>query len=194
VAPGAALACFVAATALAAALPGPRAATLVQRGTDVGTAYSGRGAAISNTDAARGAPPGFGAQLARWGRIDGYEVDFTRRAAVANLQDGPIELKSSASRYRSREGAHQAYAYAVHHFVPAGYVPLPLGFRVGDEARQWVSEGASGLGTMLHYVLIWRERTVDASIVVTGRVGVVSAADLSPLARRQDARIRAALR
>jgi hypothetical protein len=47
---------------------------------------------------------------------------------------------------------------------------------------------------VLHYVLIWREHTVDASIVVTGRVGVVSAADLAPLARRQEARIRVAPR
>ncbi len=54
--------------------------------------------------------------------------------------------------------------------------------------------GESGLGTMLQYVLIWRERNVDASIVLTGRVGVVSAADVAPLARRQQARIRAALR
>jgi hypothetical protein len=47
---------------------------------------------------------------------------------------------------------------------------------------------------MLRYVLIWRERNVDAAITVTGRVGVVSAADLAPLARRQEARIRAALK
>jgi hypothetical protein len=47
---------------------------------------------------------------------------------------------------------------------------------------------------MLQYRLLWRERNVDASIEITGRVGVVSAADVAPLARRQDARIRAALR
>ena len=57
-----------------------------------------------------------------------------------------------------------------------------------------MSQGESGVGTLLRYVLIWRERNVDASIVVTGRVGVVSAAEVAPLVLRQDARIRAALR
>jgi hypothetical protein len=70
--------------------------------------------------------------------------------------------------------------------------------RAGPHSRrggpQWVRQGESGLGTMLQYVLIWRERNVDASIVLTGRVGVVSAADVAPLARRQETRIRAALR
>jgi hypothetical protein len=181
---------FAAASALTTAPP----ATLVLRGSDVGPAFSGQGAAVSNADAARGAPPGFAATLARWGRVDGYQVDFTRRVGAGTLQDGPIAVKSSASAYRGPGGAHLAFLYATRHLVPAGYVPLPLGFGVGDEARQWVSQGASSLGAMLQYVLTWRERTVDASIVVTGRVGVVSAGDLAPFARRQDARIRAALR
>jgi len=57
--------------------------------------------------------------------------------------------------------------------------------RLGDlmRARGWTT-----------VQLVWREHDVDASIVVTGRVGVVSAADVAPLARRQEARIRTALR
>lgn len=166
---------------------------LVLRGGDLGATYSGQGSRISNADAARGAPAGLAARLRRWGRVDGYDVDFTRRIGVGGLQDGPVEVKSAASVYGSRVGAHGAFVYATRHDVPTGYVPLALGFSVGEEARQWVSEAASRLGEMLQYVLIWRERTVDASIVVTGRVGVVSAADLAPLARKQQARIRAAL-
>jgi hypothetical protein len=180
--------------AAASALTIPPPATLVLRGSDVGPAFSGQGAAVGNADAARGAPRGFAAKLVRWGRIDGYQVDFTRRVAAGTLQDGPIAVKSSASVYRGSGGAHLAFLYATRHLVPAGLVPLPLGFSVGEEARQWVSQGASSLGAMLQYVLTWRERTVDASIVVTGRVGVVSAADLAPFARRQESRIRAALR
>jgi hypothetical protein len=103
-------------------------------------------------------------------------------------------VKSAASVYRSAAGARAAFSYARHHLVPRGYAPLALGFAVGQEARQWVSQGASLFGTMLHYLLIWRERNVDASIVITGRVGVVSAYDVAPLARRQQHRIRAALR
>jgi hypothetical protein len=169
-------------------------AALVLHRADVGRAYAGRGQRVDNADAARGAPRGFATTLARWGRIDGYEVDFARRASVATLQDGPVAIESSASLYRTASGAHSAFTYSRRHLVPTGYVPLPLGFSVGAEARQWVRQGASALGAMLQYLIVWRQRTVDASIVVTGRVGVVSAANLAPLARRQEARILAALR
>jgi len=169
----------------------PRPATLVLHRADLGAAYAGRGARVGNAAAARGAPTGFAAKLASWGRIDGYEVDFTRR--TGSLQDGPLEIKSAANVYRSTAGARTAFAYARVHLVPRGYVPLALGVPLGDEARQWVSQGESGLGTLLSYVVIWREHNVDASIVLTGRVGVVSAADIAPLAQKQDSRIRAAL-
>jgi hypothetical protein len=112
---------------------------------------------------------------------------------MSHFQDEPLEVKSSASVYDSVSGAHASFAYARRYLVPGDYAPLALGFAVGEEAQQWVSKGESGVGTLLQYVLIWRERNVDAAIVVTGRVGVVSAADVAPLARRQQARIRAAL-
>jgi hypothetical protein len=191
------LACLTAAATLpaaAAAPPTPIPATLVLHRADVGRGYTGRGARVGNRGAARGAPPGFAAKLGRWGRIGGYEVDFRRTANPASLQDGPLEVKSAASVYRTQAGARAAFAYTRQHLVPGGYAPLALGFSVGEEARQWVTQGESGLGTMLHYVLIWRDRNVDAAIVITGRVGVVSAFDVAPLARRQEARIRAALR
>jgi hypothetical protein len=186
-----AVAGLAAVATVSAAAAAPPAASLVLRRADLGPGYTGRGAHVGNADAARGTPPGFGAKLARWGRVSGYEVDFTRPADPGTLQDGPLEVKSSASVYRSEPGAGAAFAYARGHLVPGGYVQLALGFAVGEEARQWVSEG---VGTMLRYVLIWREHNVDAAITVAGRVGVVSAADLAPLARRQEARIRAALK
>jgi hypothetical protein len=164
------------------------------RRADLGRVYAGRGERVDNVAAARSGPPGFAAKLARWGRVDGYQVDFTRRASLATLQDGPLEVESSASVYSSTSGARAAFTYARQHLVPTGYVPLALGFAVGEQARQWVRQAASGLGAMLQYLLIWRERTIDASIIVTGRIGVVSAADLAALARRQESHIRAALR
>jgi hypothetical protein len=147
---------------------------------------------VSNADAARGLP-GYGARLARWGRLEGYDIVFGRRVGPATLQDGPILVESSASLYRGPGGAHSAFTYTRQHFVPPGYVPLQLGFAIGQEARQWVRQGEAGVGTVLQYLVIWRERNVDASIIVTGRVGVVSAADPAPLARAQDRHIRASL-
>jgi hypothetical protein len=153
--------------ALAVALPQPSACVL--RRSDVGAAFT-----------ASGAPAG----------TNGYRVDFTRR--TGSLQDGPLFVRSSASVYRSARGAREALAYTARH-VATGYVPLPLGFSVGRDAHQWVRQGESGVGAMLQYLVLWREQNVDASIVITGRVGVVSAADAAPLARRQEARIRKAL-
>ena len=153
--------------ALAVALPQPSACLL--RRSDVGRAFTGRGAPLG---------------------AHGYEVVFTRQ--TGSLQDGPLAVQSSATVYRSASAAHSAFVSR--HRLPVGYVPLQLGFSVGQEARQWVRQGEAGVGTVLQYMLRWREHEVDASIVITGRVGVVSAADVAPLARHQDARIRAALR
>ena len=189
--------CLVAAAIGAAASDAasrPDPAALVLRQADVGRVYAAQGAPVGNADAAQGAPLGFRAKLARWGRLGGYEVDFRRRVRPGGLQEGPLAISSSASVYRGASGAHGAFVYAGRHLVPRGYAPLALGFAIGEEAKQWVGEGESGVGTVLRYVLIWRDRTVDASIVVTGRVGVVSAFDIAPLARRQEARIRVALR
>jgi hypothetical protein len=184
----------VVALALVATSAAPPPAALVLRQSDVGRAFSGQGAPVSNAEAARGGPPGLEARLVRWGRIGGYEVDFTRAAGAATLQDGPLAIRSSASVYRTDRGARAAFTYATRRLVPAGDVPLALGFSVGEQARQWVSQGPSAVGAILQYVLVWREGGVVASLVLTGRVGVVSAFDVAPLARRQEARIRAALR
>jgi hypothetical protein len=187
------LACAIALSAVAGAAHTPPPSALVLHRADLGRAYTGHGVAVSNSDVARGAPVGFAGKLARWGRVDGYEVDFTRALSATGLQDGPLIVTSTASVYRTAGGARASIAYANRRLVPTGYVPLALGFRVGRQARQWVRQGASGVGAVLQYVVSWREQTVDASIVLTGRVGVVSAADIAPLALRQDARIRRAL-
>jgi hypothetical protein len=157
----------VALVVFAAALPQPSACVL--RRSDVGPAFSGRGAPVGS---------------------HGYEVVFTRR--TGSLQDGPREGQSTATVYRTASAAHTAFVSRRR--LPVGYVRLQLGFSVGQEARQWVRQGEAGVGTVLQYLLVWREHDVDASIVITGRVGVVSAADVAPLARRQETRIRAALR
>jgi hypothetical protein len=74
--------------------------------------------------------------------------------------------------------APRSSTHASTSFPPAGR-RLPR-FAIGEQARQWVGEGESGLGTMLRYVLVWRDRNVDTTIVVTGGFGVVSAFDVAP--------------
>jgi hypothetical protein len=79
--------------------------------------------------------------------------------------------------------------------VPRHTAGLAVGYRLGDAAHEYVVQLGSALGALLRYTIVWREGSVDASVTVTGRVGVVSAADLAAPARAQQARIvRAATR
>jgi hypothetical protein len=138
-------------------------------------------------------PEGLPARLARLGKTGGCRVDLVVPVTAKGLQEGPLEVISSASVYDGTAGARAAFAYAARSLVPAGYGSLALGFGLADAAREWVRLGASGYGTMLVYLLLWRDRNVVASLLVVGRVGVVSAGTLEPLARPQELRIRSAL-
>ena len=129
-------------------------------------------------------------RLGHLGKTDGCRADLVRPVTAVGLQQGPLEIISSASVYRRRAGARSAFAYAARSLVPAIYAPLPVDFRLGDESREWVRQGSSQFGTMLVYFVLWRHRQIDASIVIVGRVGVVSAANVAPLAAAQEARIR----
>jgi hypothetical protein len=69
----------------AASRPDP--AALVLRRADVGHVYAADGSPVGNADAAQGAPCGFRAKLARWGRLSGYlwcGLGFRRRPARAS--------------------------------------------------------------------------------------------------------------
>jgi hypothetical protein len=108
------------------------------------------------------------------------------------IPEGPVEVRSLASVYKTAPGAAAAFAYARNFLVPTSFAPLALGFSVGDAARQYVAGGITGQS--LVYVLIWREDRVNASLVLSGRLGELSAGDVAPLARAQQARIVAELR
>ena len=138
-------------------------------------------------------PAGLPARLARLGRTGGCRVDLVVPVTAKGLQEGPLEVISSASVYVATAGARAAFAYAARSLVPAGYGSLALAFGLADEAREWVRLGSSGDGAMLVYLLLWRDRNVVASLLVVGRVGVVSAGTLEPLARPQELSIRSAL-
>jgi hypothetical protein len=136
---------------------------------------------------------GLSTRFARWGKASGCRVDFVRPVTAIGLQEGPLEIVSSATVYRGEAGAQAAFAYGARSLVPAAYVSLPADFPLADRSREWVRQGTSSFGTMLVYLLLWRDRNVNASILIVGRVGVVSAASLAPVARLQQRRIHALL-
>jgi hypothetical protein len=119
------------------------------------------------------------------GSAQSYRVEFARPTTVTGLQEGPLAIVSTAAMYPNAAAARNAQR----HPLPRGAAELEVGYALGGGAREWVVQLGSALGALLRYTLEWREGRVDASIVVIGRVGVVSAADLAPLARTQEARI-----
>ena len=132
-------------------------------------------------------------RFAVWGKESGCEADLVLPLTARGLQEGPLEVISSSTVYRTNAGARASFAYAAHRLVPVDYAELPLAFSLADGAREWVRQGTSRVGTMLVYFLLWRDRNINASILVVGRVGVVSAASLEPLAVPEERRIRSAL-
>jgi len=146
---------------------------------------------VSNAGAADGGGPALLARLSRWGRTVGYESHFIRVRPQRGIPEGPVEIRSLASVYRTATGAAASFAYARRFLVPTSFSPLALGFTIGDAARQYVGGGLSG--ESLVYILIWRKGRVNASLVLSGRLGELSAGDVAPLARAQQARIVAEL-
>src|ERR671929_626664 len=129
-------------------------------------------------------PPGFVKEQAARSAA-GYRVEYARPTTATGLQEGPLAITSSAAVY----GDAAAARAALRRTEPHGTAGLRVGYRVGDEAHEYVVQLGSALGALLRYSLFWRDGRVDASVTVIGRVGVVSSADLAPLARAQEARI-----
>ena len=119
------------------------------------------------------------------GSSAGYRVEFVRPTTATGLQEGPLVIASSATLYRNRATAHAALRRP----IPHGAAGVAVDYRLGDEARGYVVQLGSLVGALLRYTVLWRNGSVDESVVVIGRVGVVSAADLAPLARAQEARV-----
>jgi len=119
------------------------------------------------------------------GSPSSYHVDFARATSAAGLQEGPLEVESRAAVYPAPAGAHAALRRA----IPKSAAGLAVGYRLGDEAHEYVVQLGSAVGALLRYTIVWREGVVEASVTVIGRVGVVSAADLAPPARAQQKRI-----
>jgi hypothetical protein len=134
-------------------------------------------------------PPGFVREQAE-GSAASYRVAFARLTTATGLQEGPLAITSSAAVYPDAPTAR----LALRRSAPHGTAGLEVGYRLGDEAHEYVVQLGSAFGALLRYSLFWRDGRVDGSVSVTGRVGVVSSADLAPLARAQEARIASSVR
>jgi hypothetical protein len=125
------------------------------------------------------------------GRLAGYRATY-RRAGIS----GVLGVDAFASIYRSTSGAHDSYAQTLAGAVQNGgptFRWLPLRPRLGSEARVYVvTERQSGM-RVAYYTIAWRRGRVFAEVIGGGVWGRITLAQVAALARKQEARIVAAL-
>jgi hypothetical protein len=185
---------FVAAAAAAAA---PSPAKMVLKRLDLSTAFLPDGAAqVTNADVVAGGGA-TDAQLASWGRIDGYKVAFKIKTnrALANKLIGPIYVVSSANTYNTAAGAHTAWLVQLSALKKTPGIHTAVGRRVGSESKLFTytqSAKVSGVTvTYLIYVYTWRSGSNTASLICEGFKGRITKQAAVKLARKQQSRITA---
>lgn len=172
----------------AVAAPGTDPKLLVLRLDDIPAGYAaGTAEYVSNRDAIF---PGVTAQdLARWGRVSGFEANFSRSIRVKDDL-----IRSQASTYKTVTGVRESLraSFAVAANPPDGikYRRISTGGTIGNESRAY--NGTLNLnGTKLTVIsILWRYRMIKASVYVGGLLGTVNVAKAISLARTQQRRIK----
>ncbi|MGZ8688375.1 MAG: hypothetical protein ACXWZP_08095 [Gaiellaceae bacterium] len=136
------------------------------------------------------------ADFTRWGRVIGYEADFSRDGTT-----GILFLSTGASTYTTVKGAgaslRDSFAVAVKPqrlngqrvvFARVAMTGAPL----GQEARTYTTNVLSQGVHVTFFVVLWRHGAVKATLLVGGPRGTLKAAEAVRLARKQQARIAAA--
>jgi hypothetical protein len=119
----------------------------------------------------------------------GWEAKYSRQTIV-----GIVEILSWVSLYRTAAQAHaslrEGYRYAArsHHLKR-----LSVGSSLGDEARMYRYQTKTSGYQIIVYVLSWRSHNIKAAVVAAGILGTVDPGRVVRLARKQQARILAAI-
>ena len=137
------------------------------------------------------------ADFTRWGRITGYEADFSREALT-----GILKVTSASSTYKTAKGAadstRDSYAQTTkpHRFngQPVTFKQVSTGAKIGHEARMYSTSLKANGFNFTFYAILWRYGTVKASLLVGGLRGTFDAATAVKMAKRQQARMVEALR
>lgn len=137
------------------------------------------------------------ATLVGWGRIGGFQAEYGRSVDPGSPPRGPATVSAAVSTYRTAKGLATAYRASAARIAAARtprYVSRPLPARLGDAAQLWETRFAQdGIGVVL-YTVVWRTAGTLSNIAVAGVAGRLTVADVLAIARKQDARVRAASR
>ena len=183
---------------VAAAGAAPSPAKMVLTRSDVSSAFVSDGVTeVTNASVVAGGAA-TDAQLAAWGRIDGYKATFKIKTNrwLANKLTSPIYIVSSANTYSAAAGAHAAWLVQVASFKKNAGVHTAKGRRIGSESKLYTyTQSAKVQGvkvTYLIYIYTWRSGSNTASLMCEGIKGRLTQKSVFKLALKQQSRIKGA--
>ena len=188
---------FAVASALAAGLDPSR---LVLKLSDVpkGFAVDAKNTAVfSNAQVATAEnKPDDLAKFNNWGRLTGYQAQFTRNPGPGKYGSIAVVI-SRVSVYKAISGTVASFADTASNCAGSGLPKVPSPGRLGY-ATVACSGTVTSQGSKLRlYALYWRHGRVTASVLLGGFAATTNATDMAALgwtlARAQDAHITAAL-
>jgi hypothetical protein len=130
--------------------------------------------------------------LQGWRRAGGHEATYDRVVDPKNPPSGAASVIAFVSLYRSADGLRKAFAASTARIEREGrpkHKPIPVGSRLGDEARMWETRFTQDGVKVVLYTIAWRSRGALASLSVAGVAGKLRPGGALWLARRQQARI-----
>lgn len=137
------------------------------------------------------------ATLTGWGRTGGHEATYDRVVDPKNPPRGAASVIAFVSLYRSAKGLREAFTASTARIARQGKPknrPVPVGSRLGDEARMWETRFTQDGVKVVLYTIAWRSRGALASLSVAGVAGQLQPGGALWLARRQQARIAGAVK
>jgi hypothetical protein len=164
-------------------------ASLVLQERDIGSGYmlDPQGTrVVTNADASEGRGAAYRRELNDLGRVLGYQVVYVRDTGEEAPSGG--QLQSSASTFRTVEGAHTAFLKGLGE-VGGSLQQLERGVGVGHESRLYGRSSRSQGRDVQLYAVAWRRDRVLAVVLLAGLKGEITRDEALGLARKQDATI-----
>jgi uncharacterized delta-60 repeat protein len=129
------------------------------------------------------------ALLRSWGFVAAYLISFIR-ANPSHKPKGVLAVFSSASVYRTTDGARKSLEHTASACHRPGFSELPVSTKIGDEAHLCAyRHSGSDHHTFQYYVVAWRDGPLKADVITGGLKGRVTPTEAVTLAKLQDTRM-----
>jgi hypothetical protein len=157
-------------------IPVSAARTLVLQPRDLPAGYTSIGSGPQNPFTANSV------DAKRYGRKGGWYADYRRPPGATS---GPLIVQSQVDVFGDSGGAGRELAAERDRLGTRNAASVPP---IGSDSVASKVEGAGKEGAVV-YTIVWRERNVTSSLVVTGLRGKLHAPDVARLARRAAAHV-----